>query len=107
MQGDAAAQSAIRECMRYLGIGLANVVWGLNADVIVLDGCITDAWPLVSAAIQEQFPAGPEFRNFRDLIVRPCALGHDAEVVGASTLPFVHLFATGDPAVRSEGVAAR
>jgi predicted NBD/HSP70 family sugar kinase len=96
MQGDAAAACAIRDCMRHLGIGLANVVWGLNTEVILIDGCITDAWPLVLSAIQEQFPAGPEFRNFRDLTLRPCALGHDAEIVGALTLPFVRLFATGE-----------
>jgi predicted NBD/HSP70 family sugar kinase len=94
MEGDEAAITAIRESMRYLGIGIANLVWGLDMDVILIDGAITEAWPLVHSALQEQFP-GREYPNFRDLILRPCALGQDASIVGALTLPFLRLFATG------------
>jgi predicted NBD/HSP70 family sugar kinase len=107
MEGDEAAREAIRECMRFLGIGLANAIWGLDADVVVIDGSITEAWPLVISAIQEQFPAGREFPNFRDLVLRPCALGQDAGVVGALTLPFVRLFATGVRPVLRETTAAK
>jgi predicted NBD/HSP70 family sugar kinase len=95
VDGDPHATLAIRECMRYLGIGIANVVWGLDPDVVLIHGAITEAWPVVLSAIQEQFPAGREFSNFRDLILRPCALGQDAGMTGAITLPFVRLFATG------------
>ncbi len=63
-------------------------------------GAITQAWPLVLTALQEQFPAGREFPNFRDLILRPGALGQDADTVGALTLPFVRLFASGSAAVK-------
>ena len=94
MQGDPAAAQAVRESMRYLGIGIANLDWGLDADVVLIDGAITEAWPLVLSALQEQFP-GREYPNFRDLILRPCALGQDASIVGALTLPFMRLFATG------------
>jgi len=100
MDGDPAAVQAIREGMRYLGIGIANMIWGLNADVILIDGAITQAWPLVSTAVQEQFPAGREFPNFRDLILRPGALGQDADTVGALTLPFVRLFASGSAVLK-------
>lgn len=100
MDGDPAAVQAIRESMRYLGIGIANMIWGLDADVILIDGAITQAWPLVLTAIQEQFPAGREFPNFRDLILRPGALGQDADTVGALTLPFVRLFASGSAAAK-------
>jgi glucokinase len=95
LEGDRAAVQTIRHSMRFLGIGIANVVWGLDPDVVVIDGAITEAWPLVSEAIQEQFPAGREFPHFRNLILRPCALGQDAGIIGALTLPFVRLFATG------------
>ena len=94
MQGDPAAVASVRESMRYLGIGIANLVWGLDMDAVVIDGAITEAWPLVHSALQEQFP-GREYPNFRDLILRPCALGQDASIVGALTLPFLRLFATG------------
>ncbi len=96
MGGNEAAAAAIRDCVRYLGIGIANVIWCMNADVVFIDGAITDAWPLVLEAIQEQFPVGEEFHHFRSLILRPCTLGQDAGVAGALALPFVGLFETGE-----------
>ncbi|MDZ7640238.1 MAG: ROK family transcriptional regulator [Bryobacterales bacterium] len=95
-EGNQAAVQSMRECMRYLGIGIANVIWSLNADVVIIDGAIIDAWPLVVEAIREQFPSGEEFRNFYNLVLRPCALGQDAGITGAITLPFVSLFEMGE-----------
>lgn len=95
-EGDPAAIQAIRESMRYLGIGLANVIWGFNADVVVIDGVITEAWPLVVESIREQFPIGEEFRHFHNLVVRPCALGPDAGGAGTLSLPFESLFEIGE-----------
>ena len=82
--------------MRYLGIGIASVIWCLNADVVILDGAITDAWPIVIDAIREQFPSGEELRHFHNLILRPCELGKDAGIVGALALPFVNIFEMGE-----------
>jgi len=95
MEGDAAAVESIREAMRFLGIGIANVVWGLDPDVVLVDGAVAEAWPLVLSAIQDQLPSAREFPHFRNLTLRPCSLGPDAGIVGALTLPFVRLFATG------------
>lgn len=95
MHGDAHAATAIREAMRYLGIGLANAVWAFDPEVVLLHGAVTEAWPLAVRAIQEQFPVGHEIPQFRDLILRPCTLGQDSGIVGAMVLPFVGIFATG------------
>ncbi|HYO80344.1 MAG TPA: ROK family transcriptional regulator [Bryobacteraceae bacterium] len=95
MQGDPHAAFAVREAMRYLGIGVANAVWTLDPDVVLVHGAVTEAWPLVMRAIQEQFPTGQEIPHFRDLILRPCALGQDSGIIGAMALPFVSIFATG------------
>ncbi len=94
MEGDAAARSALNESARYLGLGIFNAVWALDADAVVIDGTMTEAWPLVSAAIREQFPEGPQFLNFRNLVLRPSALGGEASLIGAITLPFSPLFAS-------------
>lgn len=95
-EGNPAAVQSIRECMRYLGIGIANVIWGLNADVVIIDGAITDAWPLVLESIREQFPSGEEFRNFHNLVLRPCSIGQEMGFTGPLTLPFVDLFEIGE-----------
>jgi predicted NBD/HSP70 family sugar kinase len=94
MEGDPAARAALNESARYLGLGIFNAVWALDADAIVIDGTMTEAWPLVSAAIREQFPEGPQFLNFRNLVLRPSALGGEASLIGAITVPFAPLFAS-------------
>jgi len=90
--GDAAARETILETARYLGIGIANAVWALDAEMVVLDGAITDAWPLVLPAMRAQFPESSEFLNFYNLIVRPSSLQGEASIIGACTLPFSRLF---------------
>jgi predicted NBD/HSP70 family sugar kinase len=94
MEGEAAARAALNESARYLGLGIFNAVWALDADAVVIDGTMTEAWPLVSAAIREQFPEGPQFLNFRNLVLRPSALGGEASLIGAITVPFAPLFAS-------------
>jgi predicted NBD/HSP70 family sugar kinase len=93
--GDEPARRAVLETCRYLGIGIANVVWGLDADVVILSGAITDAWPLVAPALRDQFPGGQEFSTFRNLILSPSVLGGKAAVIGAIMLPFDGLFSCG------------
>ena len=92
MEGDPHARAAVTATARYLGIGIANTVWALDADAVVIDGTVTEAWPLVSAAIRDQFPEGPLFLNFRNLVLRPSALGGSAAVIGAITLPLAPIF---------------
>lgn len=98
MGGDARARKALRTSVRYLGIGISNLVWGLDPDSIVIDGTLTEAWPLVLPVIQDQFADGREFSNFRNLLVRPSALGGQAAIIGAAALPFQSLFKTGEHA---------
>jgi predicted NBD/HSP70 family sugar kinase len=95
--GDSAAKEALRETCRYLGIGIANVVWGLDADAVIFDGTLSEAWPLVGSWIAGQFP-NPELLNFQDLMLRPSALGGEAATIGAATLPFMRLFSIGERA---------
>ncbi len=95
LDGDPAAQAAIAETSYYLGLGIFNAVWALDAEVAIVDGALAEAWPLVAAGVQKQFPSGEQFRNFRNLILRPSSLGGDATMIGAIGLPYADLFSTG------------
>jgi len=99
LQGDQFACQALVEACRYLGIGIANAVWGLDADMVVIDGVLTEAWPLVSKTIRSQFPADQELQNFNHLDLRPCVFRGDASLLGAVALPFAQIFSTGQRAV--------
>jgi predicted NBD/HSP70 family sugar kinase len=90
--GDAPALEALSKTCRYLGIGLANVAWGLNPDAVVIDSVLNEAWQLVLPMIRAQFPTEKEIVNFRHLAMRPSSLGGEATIIGAGTLPFQSLF---------------
>jgi predicted NBD/HSP70 family sugar kinase len=110
MAGDTVATTALSEICRYLGIGLANVIWGLNADAVVIDSSINEAWPFVAPRIQSQFAPSEDIVTFRNLVLRPASLSGEASTIGAATLPFRTLFASGEsarkaPARRSAAVA--
>lgn len=95
ISGDADARATLEETARYLGIGISNVVWGLDADVVVIEGAITEAWPIVEPVLRAQFPDRRDIVNFHDLLIRPSALGEEAALIGAAALPFASVFATG------------
>ena len=94
--GDKEASEALKQTCRYLGIGLANVIWGLNADAVVIDSPMNQAWQLVAPLIQDQFPSRGDIVNFRNLTLRPSCLGGEASLIGAATLPFGGLFMSGE-----------
>jgi predicted NBD/HSP70 family sugar kinase len=93
--GDKAAVKSLVETARCLGVGISNVVWGLDVDVVVIDGAITDAWHLIEPVIREQMDN--ESLAEINVLLRPSAFGGDAALIGAATLPFTTLFATGGP----------
>ncbi|MEO8620169.1 MAG: ROK family transcriptional regulator [bacterium] len=51
--GDTRATSAIVETGRYLGVGIASIVNGLNPSQVFVGGEITGAWDLIESAIRE------------------------------------------------------
>ncbi len=91
--GDASARATIEETARYLGVGISNVVWGLDADTIVIDAAITEAWGIVEPVIWSQLPDDNELWGSRNLLLRPSALGGEAALIGAATLPLSLVFA--------------
>ncbi len=107
LAGDKAAVEAVTQSARYLGIGIANVIWFLDPDAVILDGTIFDAWSIVSPVILDQFADGREFLNFRNLMVRPSALRGQSAITGAAALPFQPLFDEGRFAERSEPALAQ
>ena len=91
--GDGAARQTLEETARYLGVGISNIVWGLDADTIVIDGAITEAWNLIEPVLRRQLPDNLELWGSRNLLVRPSAFGGEAALIGAATLPLSRVFA--------------
>lgn len=104
LAGNPAAAKVLRESARYLGIGITNVVWGLDPDAVILDGAITEAWSLVGPIITDQFADGREFLSFKNLTLRPSTLRGQAVILGAVALPFQSLFMAAEHAHVVEAV---
>ena len=93
MAGDAVASKIVEEVSRYLGIGISNVVWALDADAVVVDAAITEAWGQVAPVLQQQLPDDRDLLGGHSLLVRPSAFGGEAALIGSATLPLTRIFA--------------
>lgn len=101
---DPAALQIVREVSRFLGIAISNMVWALDADAVVLDAAITEAWREVEPVLCQQLPGNCEMRGGNNLLVRPSAFGGEAALIGAATLPLAAIFAGWPAFANSSGV---
>ncbi|MCC7499980.1 MAG: ROK family transcriptional regulator [Bryobacterales bacterium] len=93
IDGEPEAIETLKVTARYLGIGLSNLIWGLDPDVIVLSATLNAAWQLMLPVITAQFAHWPAFQR---VILRPSELGDQAALIGATGLPFARIFQTAD-----------
>lgn len=85
-EGDEVASRIIDDGIRYLAIGLANVVHLLNPRVIVIGGGVAGAGEMFFTPLRERLSNSlmPSFADTFEL--RPAELGADAGVIGAAAL---------------------
>jgi len=91
-QGDAVASEIVRDTARYLGVGIANLLNILNADVVVVAGGVTQAGDALFVPLQAEVRR----RAFRPAVdatrIVPGELPGTAGVVGAvATFKMQHL----------------
>ena len=100
--GDSPARQTLDETARYLGIAISNVVWGFDADTIVIDAAFAEAWGLIEPVLWRQLPDDNELWGARNLRVRPSSLGGEAALIGSATLPLNLIFAGASPAQKTQ-----
>jgi len=96
LAGEQAARTALEETARHLGTGIANMVWGLDADAVVIDGALARAWQITAPLLRERLP-GIYQASGLPVLLRPSALAGDGAVIGAASMPFSTVFASFDP----------
>lgn len=92
-RGDAHATAALRQTARYLGLGLAPIIYGVGPEVIVLGGAIAEAWPLLVDEIWKacaERVSQPFIKNTR---LEPSTLEGRAGLYGAISLVLARNFA--------------
>lgn len=84
--GDEAAIEALSETARYLGIGIAGLINGLDPEVIVIGGEITKAWGVIEPIIKRQLSGNLLNQHSRNIPLRPSVFEVRPSLKGALTL---------------------
>ena len=85
-QGDAVAQAVWEETGVMLGAALANVVWLLNPDAIILGGGVAQAGELLFEPVRRTLHARVSGVFSERLQILPAELGNDAGIIGCGAL---------------------
>ncbi|MCM3874006.1 MAG: ROK family transcriptional regulator [Pyrinomonadaceae bacterium] len=91
--GESAAENALLETARNLGIGISNLIVGLSPELIVIGGPIARAWPLLAdifGAILERSVR----RGMPSARIIPSTLGERTTLMGALSLVLSAKFAS-------------
>ena len=86
LRGDAVAAAVWEETGVMLGAALANVVWLLNPDAIILGGGVALAGELLFAPLRQTLRERVSPVFFEHLHIVPAELGSDAGLIGAGAL---------------------
>ena len=88
-QGDAAAQANVNETVRYLAMGVANLVSVLNPQMVVLGGGLIHAGELFLEPLRREMLQWAQPIAAKQVRIELSALGEDAGVLGAARLAFL------------------
>ncbi len=94
--GEPAAVKAIRQTARYLGYGLAAIVYSLSPELIVVGGQIAKVWPLIQNEIREACGERVSAQFLQNLHLVPSTMKVNSSVMGAVSLVLAQNFATAE-----------
>ena len=90
--GDPIALDALRVTATHLGMGLANLNWVFNPEVIVVGDYLASAWDLMGNWVWEALRGHAPHRYLTRLRIIPSRHGRDSALKGALALVFSHYF---------------
>jgi predicted NBD/HSP70 family sugar kinase len=81
--GERCAVQTLEETAKYLGIGIANLVNGLNVPAFVIGGEIVEAWPLMESHIRTSVERHAFMEYVKNVSIAPASLGPQSSLMGA------------------------
>ena len=103
--GNARAAAAVRECARWVGVGLGAIINLVNPETIVVGGLLAAVWDSFRADVIEAMGAVALDAPGSQADIVGAGLGPDSALIGAAELAFAELLA--DPMSYSERLTAR
>ncbi|MBI3207679.1 MAG: ROK family transcriptional regulator [Candidatus Solibacter usitatus] len=102
-QGDSSVVQAVREAASYLGLGVANLITGLNPEAIVVDDWASAMWPIVEPEVWKVVRARVPEAWWRGVRIERCQHAEDASLFGAVALALTRHFHSFDHGETVEG----
>ncbi|MBX6353462.1 MAG: ROK family transcriptional regulator [Thermoflavifilum sp.] len=91
-QNDSAAISAVQAAGYYLGIGVANMINGLNPSMVVIGNRVSQFGDWLLRPVEQTVQSRSFVARYSATPIRLSALGRDAIAVGAAALVLHHYF---------------
>ena len=101
LEGDPAALRALEETTAALALGLANLVWILNPECIVLGGFAAEAWSIVEEIVARVLRARLPLYVRGRLRILPSRHRADSVLLGAASIVFSLFFNSFEQGVES------
>jgi predicted NBD/HSP70 family sugar kinase len=93
LNGDAKAQTALKETAHYIGVGISNLVQGLSPEVTIVAGNFVQAWSLIEDDIRKGAESGM-CQGYPAVNIMPSTLGAYPTLMGALSLTLANKFAS-------------
>jgi N-acetylglucosamine repressor len=91
-QGEKAAQMALQGTARYLGLGIANLVFGFNPEMVIVGDSLKDAWDFIGDIIISTVRGRVPGYYIEELRLIPSSIKENPSLLGAIALVLAHNF---------------
>ncbi len=90
--GEEAARSALQDTAKYLGLGIANLVYGFNPEMVIVGDTLKDAWDLIGDIITSTVHSRVPGYYLEGLRIVPSSTKENPSLLGAIALVLAHNF---------------
>jgi N-acetylglucosamine repressor len=91
-RGEAAAQTALQTTGKYLGLGIANLVYGFNPEMVIVGDDLKDAWEFIADIIISTVRRRVPGYYLEGLRIVPSSHKENSSLLGAIALVLAHHF---------------
>ncbi|MGH9429661.1 MAG: ROK family protein [Terriglobia bacterium] len=90
--GEKNAQNALRVTAKYLGLGLANLVYGFNAELVIVDNNLKEGWDIIGDIVLSTVRSRVPSYYTEQLKIIPSSIKEIPTLLGAIALALAHSF---------------
>jgi predicted NBD/HSP70 family sugar kinase/predicted transcriptional regulator len=94
LEGEKAAETALIETARYLGVGISNLIMGLSPEAVIVGGQIARLWPLIADELKNTVEENSICRGLPAARIIASTLGKNPRIMGALSLVLASKFAS-------------